>query len=303
MCNEGNSNLNVILGQLEDELRAIKSARELADGVVSANSELSTKLERVVVGTKDLIEKTNDQTRAAAEALTDEIDRISEQTDAIKKVASESSEAIMRQSGDAQATLTKTTSSVAETLSVEAKRLTEHLQAMEESSSRIAAVIQAQASDAQAALGQTADDVVERTSIQMSGFIEIAMSRMNEEIDESRASMSASVESVKAAAMEIDSNSNALLEANEASASENKHQNAETRAILEMAQTHLDKIESSIATLKKIDINTLIEEVRALKAIETSNAAFLKSKLITVTAMAGASIVLCIVVLAKLFIG
>ena len=56
MNNESKSNLNVILGQLEDELRVIKSAREQADGVVSANSELSAKLERVVVETRDLIE-------------------------------------------------------------------------------------------------------------------------------------------------------------------------------------------------------------------------------------------------------
>ena len=59
MSNEGNSNLNMILGQLEDELRAIKSAREQADGIVSANSELSSKLERVVVETRALVEKSN----------------------------------------------------------------------------------------------------------------------------------------------------------------------------------------------------------------------------------------------------
>ena len=67
MNNESKSSLNVILAQLEDELRAIKSAREQADGVVSANSELSAKLERVVVETRDLIEKSNDQTRTDAE--------------------------------------------------------------------------------------------------------------------------------------------------------------------------------------------------------------------------------------------
>ena len=168
MNNESKSNLNVILGQLEDELRAIKSAREQADGVVSANSELSAKLERVVVETRDLIEKSNDQTRTAAESLAGEVDRMSEQTDAIKKAAADGSEAIAKQAADAQAMLTGTAGSVVESLSVEAKRITEHLQAIEESSSGIAATIQTQASDAQAALGQAASDAVERASAQMS---------------------------------------------------------------------------------------------------------------------------------------
>lgn len=303
MNNEGNSNLNVILGQLEDELRAIKSARDQADGVVSANSELSAKLERVVIETRGLIEKSNDQTRAAAEALAGEVGRLSEQTDAIKQAAAEGSEAIMKQAADAQAALTETANSAAETLSAGAKRLTEHLHAMEESSSGIAATMQAQASDAQTALGKAANDAVEESRAQMSGLVEQAMSSLNEGIAEARGEISAAAESAKAAAAEIGANSNALLEANEASASENRRNNEETRALLEGAQRHLDEIDANIATLKEIDVSTLAEEVRDLKTIETNNAAMLKSKLTTATAMAGASIVLCIAVLVKLFVG
>ena len=303
MNNEGNSNLNVILAQLEDELRAIKSAQDQADGVVSANSELSAKLERVVIETRGLIEKSNDQTRAAAEALAGEVGRLSEQTDAIKRAAGEGSEAIVKQAADAQAALTETANSAAETLAAGAKRLTEHLQAMEESSSGIVATMQAQASDAQAALGQAANDAVEKSSAQMSGLVEQAMSSLNEGIAEARGEISAAAESAKAAAAEIGANSNSLLEANEASASENRRNNEETRALLEGAQRHLDEIDANIATLKEIDVSTLAEEVRELKTIETNNAAMLKSKLMTATAMAGASIVLCIAVLVKLFVG
>lgn len=303
MSNEGNSNLNVILGQLEDELRAIKSARDQADGVISANSELSSKLERVVIETRGLIEKSNDQTRAAADSLAGEVGRLSEQTDAIKRAAAEGSEAIVKQAADAQAALTETANSAAETLAAGAKRLTEHLHAMEESSSGIVATMQAQASDAQAALGKAANDAVEQSRAQMSGLVEQAMSSLNEGIAEARGEISAAAESAKAAAAEIGANSNALLEANEASASENRRNNEETRALLEGAQRHLDEIDANIATLKEIDVSTLAEEVRELKTIETNNATMLKSKLMTATAMAGASIVLCIAVLVKLFVG
>lgn len=303
MNNESKSNLNVILGQLEDELRAIKSAREQADGVVSANSELSAKLERVVVETRDLIEKSNDQTRTAAESLAGEVDRMSEQTDAIKKAAADGSEAIAKQAADAQAMLTGTAGSVVESLSVEAKRITEHLRAIEESSSGIAATIQTQASDAQAALGQAASDAVERASAQMSGLVEQAMSSLNGGIDKVRGEMDTAAESVRAAATDIGERSDALLEANETFASENKRQNEETRALLDGAQKHLDEIDANIATLKEIDVSTLAEEIGELKSIEADNAASLKSKLTTVTVMSGASIVLCIAILAKLLIG
>lgn len=303
MNNESKSNLNVILGQLEDELRAIKSAREQADGVVSANSELSAKLERVVVETRDLIEKSNDQTRTAAESLAGEVDRMSEQTDAIKKAAADGSEAIAKQAADAQAMLTGTAGSVVESLSVEAKRITEHLQAIEESSSGIAVTIQTQASDAQAALGQAASDAVERASAQMSGLVEQAMSSLNGGIDKARGEMDTAAELVRAAAKDIGERSDALLEANETFASENKRQNEETRALLDGAQKHLDEIDANIATLKEIDVSTLAEEIGELKSIEADNAASLKSKLMTVTVMSSASIVLCIAILAKLLIG
>ena len=271
--------------------------------MVSANSELSAKLESVIVETRGLIEQSNDQTRTVADSLAGEIDRLSEQADAIKQAAADGSETIMKQAADAQALLTETASSVTETLSAGVKHLTEHLQAMEESSFGIAATIQAQASGAQVALGQTANDAVEKTSAQMSELVVQAMSSLNKGIAEARGDISTAAESVKAAAESIDANSDALLEVNETSASESKQHNAEAKALLERAQRHLEKIDSNIETLKEIDASTLVEDVKELKTIETNNAALLKSKLMTVTVLAGVSIVVCIVVLAKLFIG
>lgn len=256
MSNEGNSNLNMILGQLEDELRAIKSAREQADGVVSANSELSSKLERVVVETRALVEKSNDQTRAAAESLAGEVERFSEQSEAIKKAAADGAEAIMKQ-----------------------------------------------ASDAQAALEQASGNAVGKVSDQISGFAEKAISELSECISETKSQLDMAAESMKMAASDIKASSDALLEANESSASENRRQNEETRGLLSDAQTHLTEIDASIATLKEIDVNLLAEEIRDLKTVEANNIASLKSKLMTVTVMAGASIVLCIAILAKLFVG
>lgn len=256
MSNEGNSNLNMILGQLEDELRAIKSAREQADSVVSANGELSSKLERVVVETRALVEKSNDQTRAAAESLAGEVERFSEQSEAIRKAAADGTEAIMKQ-----------------------------------------------ASDAQAALEQASGNAVGKASDQISGFAEKAMSELSEGISEAKSQLDVAAESMKMATSGIKANSDALLKANESSASENKRQNEETRALLDDAQKHLAEIDASIATLKEIDVNLLAEEIRELKTVEANNMASLKSKLMTVTVMAGAGIVLCIAVLAKLFVG
>jgi len=254
MSNEGNSNLNVILGQLEDELRAIKSAREQADGVVSANSELSSKLERVVIETRALVEKSNDQTRAAAESLAGEVERFSEQSEAIKKAAADGAEAIMKQ-----------------------------------------------AADAQAVLEQASGDAVGKVSDQISGFAGQAMSELREGISETKSQLDVAAESMKTA--DIKASSDALLKANESSTSENKRQNEETRALLDDAQKHLTEIDASVATLKEIDVNLLAEEIRELKTAESNNMASLKSKLMTVTVMAGVSIVLCIAALAKLFVG
>lgn len=302
MSNEDNSNLNVILGQLEDELRAIKSAREQADDIVSANSELSSKLERVIVETRKLIKESNAQTLEAVRALSGEVGRISEQTDAIKKAATDSTEAITKQASAAQATLDKAASSVANTLSAETEGIMDRLRAMEESSRDIASVIQKQASDAQASLDQTADKAVSKASSQISKYTEHAISSLNEAIDKAKSEIVTASESLKTATSNVKAGSDALLEANEFAATENKHQNEETRALLNEAQSHLADIDASIATLKGIDIDSLVEEIKGLKTIETNNTTTLKSKLMIVTILASASVVICLATLVKLLV-
>ena len=126
---------------------------------------------------------------------------------------------------------------------------------------------------------------------------------MREGISETKSQLDVAAESMKTAASDIKASSDALLKANESSTSENKRQNEETRALLDDAQKHLTEIDASVATLKEIDVNLLAEEIRELKTAESNNMASLKSKLMTVTVMAGVSIVLCIAALAKLFVG
>lgn len=234
MSNEGDSNLNMILGQLEDELRAIKSSRKQADDIVSANSELSSTLERVIVETRELVEKSNTQTLGAVEALSSEISRMSEQTDAIKKAA---------------------------------------------------------------------DKAVDSASSQISEYTERAISGLNQGLDEARGEIVATSESVKLAASDVKASSNALLETNESAATENKRQNEETRALLNETQARLADIDASIATLKEIDVGLLAGEIRELKTVEANNMTALKSKLMTVTILAGTSVVICLATLAKLLVG
>ena len=122
-------------------------------------------------------------------------------------------------------------------------------------------------------------------------------------INEARGEVVAASESVKAAASEVKASSDALLEANDSATTENKHQNEETRALLNETQAHLANIDASIATLKEIDVDALAEEIKGLKATEANNIAMLKSKLMTVTIIAGASVVICLATLVKLLLG
>lgn len=303
MSNVTDSNLNVILGQLEDELRAIKSAREQADGVVSANSELSARLERVVAETRGLVEESNNRTRDATESLANEVDRLSEQSQAIKKAAADSADAITRQASDAQATLKGTADSIASTLSTETKRLASQLQTVEESSAEISAIVQKQAADGQAALEQAANDAIGKMSDQMSELADQAISTLSEGIGEARGELGTVAESTKAVVSDIKASGEALLEANEAAKSENLRQNEETRALLEDAQKHLADIDASIATLKAVDVDALTEEIRGLRTEEADNVTNLKSQLNKLMIVAGSSAVLCLIILIKLFIG
>ena len=140
-------------------------------------------------------------------------------------------------------------------------------------------------------------------SDQISELANQVISNLGESIGTARDELSAAVESAKVATSDIKASSDALLETNEAAKSESKRQNEETAALLEDTQKHLADIDASIAVLKEIDVDSLAEEVRELKTVEANNVASLKSKLTTVTVMAGASIVLCIAVLAKLLVG
>ena len=62
------------------------------------------------------------------------------------------------------------------------------------------------------------------------------MSSLNDGIDKARGEMDTAAESVRAAAADIGERSDALLEANETFASENKRQNEEIRALLYIMQ-------------------------------------------------------------------
>lgn len=303
MSNESNSSLNIILGQLEDELRAIKSARDQADSVVSANSELSAKLERVVIETKGLIEKSNDQTRVATESLSGEVSRMSEQAEAIKDTAIAGTEAIKKQATEAQVALEETAGTIASTLSIEVERLTDHLRVMEESSTGIASAIQKQASDAQSAIERAANNAVGKASSKMSGLAEQAMSKLNDGIANAKDDINTASESAKAAASDIKANSDALLQANNAASSANQRQSEEIKMLLGETRGHLADIDASIATLKEIDVSALEKEIRELKTIEASNTENLKSKLTTVTIIASASVAACLATLVKLLLG
>lgn len=256
MNNETSTNLNIVLGQLEDELRSIKSAQKQADGVVSASNELCTKLERVIAETRQLVEESNIQTREATELLTNEVNRMSTHSEAINKAAADGAEAITKR-----------------------------------------------ASDAQASLERISNDIIEKTSDQMTKFTEQETVRLNKGIKEAKVKLDAIAESAKAAASDVKASGDTLIEANETCRSEIKRQNEQTRALLEDAQKHLGDIDMTIASLKKIDIESLVEEVKDLKVVEANNVASLKSRLQTTIGVVGVSIVLCIAILAKLFVG
>ena len=303
MSSKTESNLNIILGQLEDELRAIKSARMQTDDVISASSELATTLERVIAETRTLVNDSNNQTRAAADSLTSEVNRLTEQSKRIERLATDGTDAIAKQAADARTSLQDTADSIAGSLSDEAERMTQELQAMQEASAQIPSLVQKQAEDAQSALNKATDEAVDALSDQTSRIADETITSIGRNVDKASEQLYAAVKPAEEAAASIQANGKALLEANEIAKTQNKRQNTETRALLEETQKHLAGVDAAIATLKEIDVDSLAKEIRELKTIESNNTATLKSRLTIATVMAGACIVLCIAVLARLIIG
>ena len=125
MSNESNTNLNVVLGQLEDELRQMKTAKDQVDGMISSNSELAANLERLISSTRELMEESGSRTREASEILSKEAGRLSEKSDTIEKAATEGTEAIRKQASEAQIALEQTADSVVEKTSSAVSELAE----------------------------------------------------------------------------------------------------------------------------------------------------------------------------------
>lgn len=302
MSNESNANLNAILGQLEDELLQIKSAKDQVDDMISSNTELSASLERLIGSSKGLVQQSSAQTKEAAETLSKEADRLSENREAIARASVEGVEAIDKQASSAQATLEEAANTAVEKISFETTRLADSSKAMERASTETSETIQRQAAGAQATLEQAANSAVDKISFEISGLTERAIKNLNTGLDKAKGEIDFAAESLNTAASDAKRDREALLKAHEAASNESKQQSAETKALLEEARRYLVEIDAKIATLKNIDIDSLIKEFEELKSVEANNTTALKKQLTTVTIMTGACIAICLATLAKLFI-
>ena len=312
--------LNVVLGQLEDELRQIKSAKDQVESALSTNAELSASLERLIASSKELVEESNGQTRSAVDALSKEVTELSELSKAIEQASSDGAEVIRIQASNAQSTLEETAgSAIAKiaseteaskegliatiaTLSDQAQRMEQHSQVLEKESSQTVDAIRKQASDAQSALEAAASSALERSSAEIAGYTEQAVENLNNGLNEARSDIGKAAESLNEAKLGIDDSRDTLLKAHDEAMSNNRQQSSETRALLEEAQRHLVDIDARIATLKDIDIDSLVKELKELKDVEAADTAALKKQLTSITFMVGACIVICLIALVKSFI-
>ena len=245
MVNDNSKNLNEILSQLEDELRQVKSAKDQVESMIAADSRLSDNLERFINTADEVSQRSLAQTQETTEMLSKEIDRLSEQSEAIQK----------------------------------------------------------RATGVQAAIEQTANSAVDKASSDISELTQRAIADLDGGLEKARSDIESALESLKTATSDAADSHDALLEAHETASTENQRQNAETRALLEEAQKQLAEINTWIATLKEIDVVSLVNELEELKDVEAANAASMKKQLSTVTAMVAVCIVVCLATLAKLFIG
>ena len=320
MGNESNAKLNVVLGALEDELRQIKSAKEQVGIAVSANSELSANLDRLIGSSKELVRESNDQTRNAVEALSKEVAGLSARAKEIESAASCGAETIRDQAAIAQAALEETANRAVGTMASEAEasqdkaaaaidalreqaeRMEKRTEAAEAASAETAEAGKHQASDAQAMLEKTAGSAIERVSLKIAEFTKEGITSVGNDLQEAKSDMERAIESLDASTSSVGEARDELVEAHEKALSENQRQSAETRALLEETQRRLIEIDARIETLKDIDIDSLVSELKELKDIEASNTAALKKQLTSVTVMVAACIVICLAALAKLLI-
>lgn len=121
MSNESSEALDTILGQLEDELRSVKSARDQVDEMVSVGENLG----RLVLSSNEFVEKSGIQMRETAAELSTATERLSERSEAIERITAEGVEAISAQASNAQDALGQLAESVSAKASSDMTRLAE----------------------------------------------------------------------------------------------------------------------------------------------------------------------------------
>lgn len=320
MGNDNGTDINVALGQLEDELGRVKSAREQVDEVLSASARLA-----------ELVRQSDDETKAAADALSKEAARLEECSGMIGKLSAEGVEAIQRQASDSQAALREGAEGIVQKVASEMEQLSALSETIERSSAEGVEAIQKQVADAGTSIGNAAEAVVERVSSESSVLVKQAMASLSEGLDKAERDVDAAAEFLSAAASSVKESADALREAQEAATNDSKRQNAEVKSLIEEAQRHLSDIDERIATLEGIDIDSLVAELkglkeneesisvelkkqmvdvsetmeaelRGLKKIEEANGTSLKKQMTGIAVMVGICTVVCVAVLVKLMI-
>lgn len=337
MSKHSKSSLDVTLGQIEDELRQIQSAREQVNSVVATGSELSSSCDRLVGSLTTLMEDSSVRMKDATDALTKEAGRLSEHSTTIERMTDESAEAveaIRKQSTEAQAQLEQATSRSVERASSEisgvasqaiaafnegidtandnlstsrealdraASDVNDASTALQKLGSETADAVRKQAADAQSAMEKAIGAAVESTSSEISGFARQAIDDIQASLSETTEGIDSAVESLNAAAADAEKERDALLEAQSGFTDEMTRQSAETKALLQQAQELLTEIDAKIATLKEFDIEGLASNLDDLRKIESDNASSLAKQISVLTIMVGVVIIACLAILARMF--
>ena len=295
MSNSGSESLNVVLGQIEDELNRVRSARDQVESVLDANAAL-----------KELVGLCGEQSKSSADALVAEAGRLAGLSEMIEQAALEGVEAIKRQTSDAREAIAASSDEVAGRVSAEAERLVELAKEMEHSSAETSEAVRAQASQAQETLQGVAESAVERASSALSESAQKAMGCLNDGIDEAKRGLDeakrgvdTALESLGESASALDQSRLSLVEAHESASSELMRQSEQTRELLDATQRQLEVIDAKIIDLTSIDIEGLSKEVQKLKEAEESNAAQLRQQVRNLMVMVAVCIAVCLAVLAK----
>lgn len=300
MSDEGSNKLNETLGQLEDELQQIKSAKEQVDEVVSASVELSEGLERLIGSTKELIQRSNDRTQEAAEALSKEAGRLAGSSNAIEKASLEAVEAVRTQASSAQTTLEDATGKAVEALGEQAERLEKHTTAMELAVEKTADTVRKQASDSQEAIEQTATKAVEQMSSDIADLMKKAVSSLNGELEDAKGNIDAAVNSLNDATANIGKGCESLAALHETVSEDNERWGSETKALIEETQRRLADVDARVSTIKEIDVDSLTLLVREVRDAEAADVDDFKKQLTTLKVMVGLCVIVCIATLVLL---